>query len=112
MQEYNAIIIGSGQAGTPLAFKLAGEGQKVAFIEKKTPGRHLPQCGLHPYQSLRSQRPPPLGCPGREGERKSGGFGSRSLGVWEFGGLGKDLRGGGRIYSSSRIFRNGGARPT
>lgn len=35
MQEYNAIIIGSGQAGTPLAFKLAGEGQKVAFIEKK-----------------------------------------------------------------------------
>jgi pyruvate/2-oxoglutarate dehydrogenase complex dihydrolipoamide dehydrogenase (E3) component len=31
---YDAIIIGSGQAGTPLAFRLASAGQKVAFIEK------------------------------------------------------------------------------
>jgi len=35
MKNYDAIIIGSGQAGTPLAFKIAGKGQKVAFIEKE-----------------------------------------------------------------------------
>ena len=32
---FDAIVIGSGQAGTPLVFKLASEGQKVAFIEKE-----------------------------------------------------------------------------
>jgi len=35
MQRYDAIIIGSGQAGTPLAFRFASEGRKVAFIEKE-----------------------------------------------------------------------------
>ncbi len=34
MKNFDAIIIGSGQAGTPLAFKLATDGNKVAFIEK------------------------------------------------------------------------------
>ncbi|HKL31685.1 MAG TPA: FAD-dependent oxidoreductase, partial [Tangfeifania sp.] len=34
MKNFDAIIIGSGQAGTPLAFKLAAEKKKVAFIEK------------------------------------------------------------------------------
>lgn len=34
MKSFDAIIIGSGQAGTPLAFKLASEGNAVAFIEK------------------------------------------------------------------------------
>ncbi|MDX1651031.1 MAG: mercuric reductase [Brumimicrobium sp.] len=33
-QQFDAIIIGSGQAGTPLAFKFAEEGKNVAFIEK------------------------------------------------------------------------------
>mgnify|MGYP006267743911 CR=1 FL=1 len=33
-QSFDAIIIGSGQAGTPLAFRLAAAGQQVAFIEK------------------------------------------------------------------------------
>lgn len=32
---YDAIIIGSGQAGTPLAFKFASKDKKVAFIEKE-----------------------------------------------------------------------------
>ncbi len=35
MKKFDAIIIGSGQAGTPLAFKIASEGKKVAFIEKE-----------------------------------------------------------------------------
>ncbi|MFW6371034.1 MAG: FAD-dependent oxidoreductase, partial [Bacteroidota bacterium] len=35
MKEFDAIIIGSGQAGTPLAYKLASAGKQVAFIERK-----------------------------------------------------------------------------
>jgi pyruvate/2-oxoglutarate dehydrogenase complex dihydrolipoamide dehydrogenase (E3) component len=35
MKKYDAIIIGSGQAGTPLAFRIASENKKVAFIEKE-----------------------------------------------------------------------------
>jgi len=35
MQTFDSIIIGSGQAGTPLAFKLSSEGHSVAFIEKE-----------------------------------------------------------------------------
>ncbi|MGC9342810.1 MAG: FAD-dependent oxidoreductase, partial [Bacteroidales bacterium] len=35
MKQYDAIIIGSGQAGTPLAFKFASKNKKVAFIEKE-----------------------------------------------------------------------------
>jgi pyruvate/2-oxoglutarate dehydrogenase complex dihydrolipoamide dehydrogenase (E3) component len=35
MKNYDAIIIGSGQAGTPLVFKYASQKMKVAFIEKE-----------------------------------------------------------------------------
>ncbi len=35
MKKFDAIIIGSGQAGTPLAFKMASQGKNVAFIEKE-----------------------------------------------------------------------------
>src|SRR5476651_46831 len=38
MKKYDAIIIGSGQAGNPLAKKLAGAGMKVAIIEKRLVG--------------------------------------------------------------------------
>lgn len=38
MQTYDAIIIGSGQAGTPLAKKLAKAGLKTAIIEKRLVG--------------------------------------------------------------------------
>ena len=34
MIEYDAIIIGTGQAGPPLARRLAGTGMKVAVIER------------------------------------------------------------------------------
>jgi len=45
---YDAIIIGSGQAGTPLAFKLAARGQKVAFIEKYKIGGSCYNVGCTP----------------------------------------------------------------
>ncbi|MPZ78360.1 MAG: FAD-binding protein, partial [Deltaproteobacteria bacterium] len=32
---YDAIVIGTGQAGPPLAVRLAGAGKKVAIIERK-----------------------------------------------------------------------------
>ncbi len=38
MQQYDAIIIGAGQAGVPLAKKLANAGKKVALIEKRWVG--------------------------------------------------------------------------
>ncbi|RYE28084.1 MAG: FAD-binding protein, partial [Sphingobacteriaceae bacterium] len=38
MKTYDAIIIGSGQAGTPLAKKMAKTGKKTAIIEKRLIG--------------------------------------------------------------------------
>ncbi len=38
MKHYDAIIIGTGQAGSPLAKKLAGVGMKTAIIEKRLVG--------------------------------------------------------------------------
>lgn len=38
MQQYDAIIIGAGQAGVPLAKKMAKAGKKVALIEKRWVG--------------------------------------------------------------------------
>src|ERR1700755_854278 len=38
MKTYDAIIIGSGQAGKPLAKKLAKAGKKTAIIEKRLVG--------------------------------------------------------------------------
>ena len=34
MDNYDAIVIGAGQGGSPLAHKLADMGQKVALIEE------------------------------------------------------------------------------
>ncbi|MBC7655390.1 MAG: FAD-dependent oxidoreductase, partial [Oligoflexus sp.] len=35
MKKFDAIVIGAGQAGVPLAKKLAQAGKKVAIIEKR-----------------------------------------------------------------------------
>ncbi|KUK58366.1 MAG: mercuric reductase [Bacteroidetes bacterium 38_7] len=51
MKQYDAIIIGSGQAGTPLVFKLASAGQKVAFIEKEHLGGTCLNVGCTPTKS-------------------------------------------------------------
>jgi len=45
---YDAIIVGTGQAGAPLAGRLSVRpGLKVAIIERKLFGRHVCQYGLH-----------------------------------------------------------------
>ncbi|WP_373494063.1 FAD-containing oxidoreductase [Aquiflexum sp.] len=49
--KFDAIVIGSGQAGTPLVFKLAGEGMKVAFIEKEYLGGTCVNVGCTPTKA-------------------------------------------------------------
>ena len=51
MKKYDAIIIGSGQAGTPLAFTLAAHEQKVAFIEKEHLGGTCLNVGCTPTKT-------------------------------------------------------------
>src|SRR5258708_2709366 len=49
---YNAIIIGSGQAGNPLAKKLAAAGWKTAVIEKKWVGGTCVNVGCTPTKTM------------------------------------------------------------
>jgi len=49
--EYNSIIIGTGQAGTPLAQTLANQGQKVAVIEKSRLGGTCVNTGCTPTKT-------------------------------------------------------------
>ena len=51
MQTFDAIIIGSGQAGTPLVFKMAAEGKKVAFVEKQHLGGTCLNVGCTPTKA-------------------------------------------------------------
>ena len=51
MEKFDAIIIGSGQAGTPLAFKLAKEGKSVAIIEKEKWGGTCVNTGCTPTKT-------------------------------------------------------------
>ena len=50
-KKYDAIIIGSGQAGTPLAFSLAKKGKQVAFIEKQHIGGTCLNVGCTPTKT-------------------------------------------------------------
>lgn len=51
MKHFDVIIIGSGQAGTPLAFKMSAAGKKVAFIEKKHLGGTCVNDGCTPTKA-------------------------------------------------------------
>jgi pyruvate/2-oxoglutarate dehydrogenase complex dihydrolipoamide dehydrogenase (E3) component len=52
MNNYDAIIIGSGQAANPLASKLAAAGWKMALIEKKWVGGTCINVGCTPTKTL------------------------------------------------------------
>jgi pyruvate/2-oxoglutarate dehydrogenase complex dihydrolipoamide dehydrogenase (E3) component len=52
MIEYDAIIIGTGQAGPPLARRLAGTGMKVAVIERGCFGGTCVNTGCTPTKTL------------------------------------------------------------
>ena len=49
--QFDAIVIGSGQAGTPLVFKMAAHGKKVAFIEKEHFGGTCLNIGCTPTKT-------------------------------------------------------------
>lgn len=49
--KFDAIIIGSGQAGNPLAFKMAAMGKKVALIEKEHLGGTCLNVGCTPTKT-------------------------------------------------------------
>ncbi len=52
MTKYDAIIIGSGQAGNPLAKKLAAAGWKVAVIERRFVGGTCINVGCTPTKTM------------------------------------------------------------
>ncbi len=52
MKHYDAIIIGSGQAGTPLAKKLSQTGMKTALIEKRWIGGTCINDGCTPTKAM------------------------------------------------------------
>ena len=56
MKTYDAIVIGSGQGGVPLATNLAELGWRVALIEKGSTWRVLHQLRLHAHQDDDLQR--------------------------------------------------------
>ncbi|MBW6478016.1 MAG: FAD-dependent oxidoreductase, partial [Bacteroidales bacterium] len=51
VKKFDVIIVGSGQAGTPLAFKMAAKGKKVAFIEKEHWGGTCLNVGCTPTKA-------------------------------------------------------------
>ena len=51
-KQYEAIVIGTGQAGPSLAGKLAGAGMKVAVIERKRVGGTCVNNGCVPTKTL------------------------------------------------------------
>ncbi|HYL85999.1 MAG TPA: mercuric reductase [Candidatus Angelobacter sp.] len=50
--KYNAIVVGSGQAGNPLAFRLADLGWSVALIEEKNLGGTCINVGCTPTKTM------------------------------------------------------------
>src|ERR1700746_816133 len=52
MPDFDAIIIGTGQAGPSLAFRLAGAGTKVAVVERHLVGGTCVNTGCTPTKAL------------------------------------------------------------
>ena len=52
MDQYDAIVIGSGQAGNPLSQKLADHGWTVALIEKDQLGGTCINTGCTPTKTM------------------------------------------------------------
>ena len=52
MSDYDAIVIGAGQAGPPLAMRLAGAGMKVAIVERADVGGTCVNTGCTPTKTL------------------------------------------------------------
>ncbi len=64
MDHYDAIVIGSGQAGTPLCVALAAAGRKTTLVESQHVGGTWYQCRLHSDEGLWSPARESLTWPG------------------------------------------------
>ena len=53
---FDAIVIGTGQAGPALAARLSTAGMRVAVVERKHFRRHLREHRMHPDQDLGGER--------------------------------------------------------
>lgn len=51
-EQFDAIVVGAGQAGPSLAARLAGQGQKVALIERKLLGGTCVNTGCTPTKTM------------------------------------------------------------
>ena len=60
MVEYDAIVIGAGQAGPGVAGSLAGEGKRVALIEMERAGGTCLNHGCKPTKALRASASSPI----------------------------------------------------
>src|ERR1700722_6149301 len=52
MENYDAIVIGSGQAGTPLAIALSKAGRKTAVVEREHVGGTCINVGCTPTKTM------------------------------------------------------------
>ena len=52
MPDYDAVVIGAGQAGPPLAMRLAGAGMKVAVVERADVGGTCVNTGCTPTKTM------------------------------------------------------------
>ena len=52
MEHYDAIVIGSGQAGTPLSIALAEAGRKTALVESQHVGGTCINVGCTPTKTM------------------------------------------------------------
>ena len=55
-ETYDAIIVGTGQAGPSLAAALAGSGMRVAIAERHRFGGTCVKRRMHSYQDARGER--------------------------------------------------------
>ncbi len=69
-KRFDAIIVGAGQAGPPLAGRLTAAGQTVAVIERKLIGGTCVNYRLHPDQDAGGQRARGASGPPRRGIRR------------------------------------------
>jgi choline dehydrogenase-like flavoprotein len=67
MKHFDAIIIGTGQAGPSLAARFADAGKTVAIIERQQIWRHMREYGMHSDEDARGERLCDPCCPPRRG---------------------------------------------
>ena len=90
-KQYDAIVIGSGQGGKPLAVALAKAGWKTALIEREYIGGTCVNVGCTPTKTmfnsarvayLARRRPETLVCIPDAGQREHGGKFARGNNGW------------------------------